>query len=442
MDDAIADYKEYAKKYLPNVKSLSELYWPHFELCLTTGEKDDLDRLSDYIKNLDIYTKHVAIAASLRQYHYERYVTYEDRGHKHWRLGLNAIAADCQEKLKYWTDVYDSKFVNLIDSQTYVFPEYLIAKNTEYESGPSQPIINYNWPNIRSKEKAQLRNEYKRQLLQNKKEEDELLDIAVNNAQQENDNIEQYVHTINTYMHPNDLCDLLLISGIEEKPFDQVFTPDQINIQLNGDNNDLHNFEELFFILYRYAVRDSVTRHRECDSICRIQTTKNDALFKYFVLICADNDTFLRIIRKNMIAILLSTVPHGHMLCTPYHSLLWAGLSRIISYDIIKIKDSIINGDIGLDLSTEHRLVAIENIGCLSLLVEFEKFFMVANTCCKRQDVMYAKYLLKTYNFINDIDYSLLIKHRLITQEFYRLTVKKYQIKYEKLRQKLVDISQ
>jgi hypothetical protein len=90
---AIGAYKDYVRENLPPHNSLADLWYPDFD------DKPDIHLLERYVKKLEKYARKLETAASLRQLHYEKFVTDEDPGHKHWRLGMIAVASDCKLKL-------------------------------------------------------------------------------------------------------------------------------------------------------------------------------------------------------------------------------------------------------------------------------------------------------------------------------------------------------
>lgn len=97
---AIYNYKEYSLRHFGPIKHLYELYIKHYD-----GDPRDLDHLDRYLVTIRKMSRKLRRAADLRQYHYDRFiVTEEEPGHAHWRIGLNQIAQDAEDKVKYWED--------------------------------------------------------------------------------------------------------------------------------------------------------------------------------------------------------------------------------------------------------------------------------------------------------------------------------------------------
>ena len=110
----IEDYKR-AQYKLPDSDNLGALWAPNFELENYPG-LDYLGGLEVYLAQLSKYSKKLSKAAFLRQKHFDIFLknTSEDDNHKHWRLGMNEVAADAVKTLQYWTKVRDDLLSNII----------------------------------------------------------------------------------------------------------------------------------------------------------------------------------------------------------------------------------------------------------------------------------------------------------------------------------------
>ena len=103
---AIAAYKEYANRHLGHVDTLSSLLVTGFDIdAYSHIVGDSVDKLTVYVNELERFTRVLVRAADLRQQHYVRYKhrAGEDKGHRHWRIGMNQAAAHAQETLAFWT---------------------------------------------------------------------------------------------------------------------------------------------------------------------------------------------------------------------------------------------------------------------------------------------------------------------------------------------------
>jgi len=120
---AIAAYKQYARRHLPNTETLSGLWAPDFNMKTYRNAASALDALHLYLQELQPYMLALQKAAKLRQHHYERFIKRapdreEDPGHRHWREALNAVALDAWEKHQYWSIRWSQEFDEIISSYT------------------------------------------------------------------------------------------------------------------------------------------------------------------------------------------------------------------------------------------------------------------------------------------------------------------------------------
>lgn len=118
-NEAIAAYKEYQRDNFKGIETLGDFVLPDFDRE-AYPKLDDVSALHAYIEDSREYVLRLKNAASLRQNHYDRFIRgkrEEDPGHRHFREGLNDIVEDAEEKLQYWSQIYDSKFDTLVAVQ-------------------------------------------------------------------------------------------------------------------------------------------------------------------------------------------------------------------------------------------------------------------------------------------------------------------------------------
>lgn len=138
----IEEYKN-AQNVLPNCRNLSELQAGDFDPD-AYPELDYLSALDMYLKELNAYSAALMNASRLRQYHFERFILNkrdEEKGHTHWRKGMNEIAEDTLEKLTYWSLIRETKFdeaVKFSDLMNSLISEK-VEKRKEKRFVPSNP---------------------------------------------------------------------------------------------------------------------------------------------------------------------------------------------------------------------------------------------------------------------------------------------------------------
>lgn len=113
----ISLYKDYTEKHLPEVETLAGLWAPDFDETAYPN-LDFVSALQAYLNDLEPYCKVLSKAAELRQDHYRLFIENkinEDSGHRNWREGMNFMADDCQEKLKYWKEIHSKALNELIE---------------------------------------------------------------------------------------------------------------------------------------------------------------------------------------------------------------------------------------------------------------------------------------------------------------------------------------
>jgi len=187
--EAIRVYKN-ADAELPDFETIKDLYAPDFD-PEAYPDLDKVDALHHYIQELTTYCSYLNTAARLRQAHYETFILpngadTEDRGrkkkgHKVWRENMNAIANDCNDKLRYWSQMSDKEFRKLVRRQE------ILNKNIDYSvhKVDIEPVSRKVKKNVASRpkmslrEKEQLQLEYERQAALKKKEEEELIESAI-----------------------------------------------------------------------------------------------------------------------------------------------------------------------------------------------------------------------------------------------------------------------
>lgn len=188
MDDdereAIRGYKKYQDTHLPAANRLYDLVAPNFdpENYETT---DRISALRQYLDELQPYVAVLVRAAHLRHQHFLYFLQDregEDDGHKNWRLGMNDIAADAQEKLEYWTRIHDNLLARAI--QSYEARAHIVSRvdmmsrnvdrsSPEEKSDKKKAVPR---PKVSKAEIDRRNQEYREFLLQKKLEEERLVE--------------------------------------------------------------------------------------------------------------------------------------------------------------------------------------------------------------------------------------------------------------------------
>jgi hypothetical protein len=169
---AIGAYKNYVRENLPPHNSLADLWYPDYD------DGADIHLFKRYVKKLEKYTRKIETAATILHEHYEKSVTNEDTGRKHWRLGMIVVMGDCKLKL--------FKYKSLLEQVT----EETFAKCYHYEHNPPpcdmwiKPVIivdSVRKPLTCSLREVKLRNrEKKKQLRKRRVLASELEDALIN----------------------------------------------------------------------------------------------------------------------------------------------------------------------------------------------------------------------------------------------------------------------
>lgn len=292
--ELIADYKEYQKRFLPNVRTLDQLYWPDFDA--DNSQPIDLCDLTTYVNDLREYSKRITVAAQLRQTHYEKClqgagpdgIDLEDTGHRAWRRGMNEIADDCAEKLAYWSSKLDEHWTilqahnernerNECKVNTQRTPHYstnLTARNTEYSfySQAKEPKARKNnkpnrisavkIPKLSAGEKRALRREYREQLLASKRLDDNILETAIKLQEPYYNEIERVMQTCGPdtvpHIHPRDMRDYLISRGFDRQS-EVEFTYDKKGlVVLDGEDDEMVDLAILFYDAIRDLTVNSV----------------------------------------------------------------------------------------------------------------------------------------------------------------------------------------
>ncbi len=190
------EYKEYSRKWLPQNLTLEGYEVDDFKVDPQSSQ-DMFDQVSNYIRTLEPYTKHLTMAAHLRQKHYDEYISgqyIECAEHAYWRIGLNRVAEDARNKLAYWTNFKDQLFSDLIkkdearriieNKRTWADVDFSI-KNVDYNSKViSKDIVRQ--PKITESEKRKIR-------AARKKEEEEYKLAAKRMREQENKFLDEMI---------------------------------------------------------------------------------------------------------------------------------------------------------------------------------------------------------------------------------------------------------
>lgn len=328
-NDAIALYKDYYRKHLPNVRTIEGLFAPDFDEEAYTVHSEDpsfqhsatdtsatIDRLTLYLSDLRKYTKCVVRAAQLRQLHYTNYILHnngkefagketvgketagketagkktEDSGHRAWREGMNAVAEDCQRKLEYWSLQHEKLLAKFIDDMsvqdTHDWTDQtdrtdpksvldLTARNCDYcikEVKRSKKIVLP--PKASAAERARVRTEYKRQLLEKNEADDALISVEIGRYKEYNDLLLSYnsYRSADAVPYPaRDLHDLCL-----RKRFDDPAAIDTSTIDFNraivlvGLYDEMHDLAVYFYnclvtMQFEYCAKSGCTLHRKCE---------------------------------------------------------------------------------------------------------------------------------------------------------------------------------
>lgn len=188
--DSINAYKTYQIKNLPNVKRISGLWVPNFHKS-NYPNLDEISGIKQYLNDLEPYLKVITKASRLRQLHYDNWIknkTIEDDGHKYWRIELNKIAHDAQEKYAYWKSVHDKLLDDCIKDYQQLYtqmPQYnssidISVINTEFVEDKRSNIKTVkNRPRLSDADRKRISNTIKRLKRKKKKEEQQLLDATI-----------------------------------------------------------------------------------------------------------------------------------------------------------------------------------------------------------------------------------------------------------------------
>ena len=121
---AIHKYKEYHKKHFNKkiYEKISDYWTPSFnESRFFDSNQNDknviLDSLTEYLNELEKYSKTLTRASELRNQHFIDFIKEEEDGHRHFRLSMLAAAKDTREILELWTKIRDDLFNDLINAQ-------------------------------------------------------------------------------------------------------------------------------------------------------------------------------------------------------------------------------------------------------------------------------------------------------------------------------------
>jgi len=108
-----------AELYLPKSKKLSDYWVADFDYNYYSElypNADPLDALGIYLNELKAWLPRFRAATLLRQEHYERFLKAEDRedsGHRNWRLAMNLVLKDTEDKYAYWSNIWQNKMDDL-----------------------------------------------------------------------------------------------------------------------------------------------------------------------------------------------------------------------------------------------------------------------------------------------------------------------------------------
>ena len=270
----ISKYKNYVTKYLPSYKTLGSYWVSNFDIGYYNSTNDLFDSLVIYLNQLSLYSKHLTQAAYLRQTHYERFITTEDKGHQAWREGQNMIAKDAEYKLQYWTEVKEDYFDKIIEYYNDHKPPETIPKilteNVDYEENSNNyekvrpPVITKREKNRRKRlkknEKKKLKN-----LMKNLSQRRNIYEKTIEDIKAKLSNIDIHIHNISSinkdcinilkygylfprsiYFHGTEIEIKEFCKGIHEKIVNKSYDSDVLDI-INNDINLTRMI--LFFVL-------------------------------------------------------------------------------------------------------------------------------------------------------------------------------------------------
>ena len=199
------EYKEYSKKWLPQDETLAFYEVDDFKED-PDSKKDTFDQLTEYLDTLQKYSKHLSMAAFLRQKHFETYILckcIEEPNHTYWRIGLNRVAEDARNKLEYWLNFKEQMFTKLIkeaeiheiikNKRTFADVD-INTRNVDYikkdkkDNKVSKEIVHR--PKISKKEKKinkalrkQEQLDIERAIKERKQKENDLIDYYISNSE-------------------------------------------------------------------------------------------------------------------------------------------------------------------------------------------------------------------------------------------------------------------
>jgi hypothetical protein len=231
---AIARYKNYQRKHIPNVRTIEGLYPGDPEL--TREAAKNIDIIERYIVSLAKYTKRVVTAARLRQSHYDTFVQSEDPAHREWRLGMNSVAAECERKLAYYKGLRDENFSKFadglfeVDSHAGMQDVILTARNVEYARAEAPRTKHQRTKHQRTKhqhvvamseaQRGLLREEYKRQLVLKNVSDFEFIDEHIDEHRADDEPLrkvkENYSYNNIRSIPASDFRDLMLVNGLDK----------------------------------------------------------------------------------------------------------------------------------------------------------------------------------------------------------------------------------
>lgn len=181
--DCIQRYKEYAKKNLPMTETLQGLWAPDFEPNENETLDEQISTLRLYLDHLKKYSDRLMKTAELREKHYLLFIKNkreEDIGHKKWRLGMNEIAKDAEEKFEYWNATHDrifKSYCHKMCNRRKPPPKSIHCVNVDFETDKRflQTIIQK--PKMSDKEKKRRRKERQKEKKRKREKETSMFDF-------------------------------------------------------------------------------------------------------------------------------------------------------------------------------------------------------------------------------------------------------------------------
>jgi len=282
---AIALYKDYQQKHLPDTETLAGLWAPNFDRSLYSN-LDYLGAIRAYLNDLEPYVKVLERAAYLRQQHFDNFINnnknrrIEEEGHRRWREGMNMIAADARQKYDHWKTIHDLYLEKAIDeydnnnfdinrdkSNEELLYRNLGARNVDHNNNRNNNSDNNNSDNrkivqrppLSKQEKERRKKLTKAYAKKRRQEEESIINKAAKDYTEEYDQIDNLRFKYDSnYIKPTNasyLVDIYLSLKIDDplasnyllsKEFNEN-DPTFIHRHIVGSSADIHKLLSLLF---------------------------------------------------------------------------------------------------------------------------------------------------------------------------------------------------